>query len=375
MDLQNYYYINTPVDLLPDAPIIPNINSLDSPPELNTVLSDILDYKNNIPTITILDNKTVQLNGLLSKIKPTTTTYKKFLSGLRSAPTFPDTLDLRDDLGPVRDQGTLGSCVSFASSAMKEWQEKKEGTFTGYLSPAYIYVNRINNPEEGMYLSDACDILANKGVCSEVDYSYNEFVLNKSPNTIKPTSLPPSVVKEANRYRTSNSVLVQTINDLKTALYLHGPCIIGTLVYYPMNKRMWVPTDPNDRMTNLGGGHCMVVVGYNTNGFIIRNSWGPNWNPTDLPDMMGHDYLPYEDFKYATTNYDAEIWSTTDLIQQNIDDILVDPEYVIPPTPAPLPIVEYIVVSNYNTEIILGVLLGAIILFNIVYFLMQTHKK
>jgi hypothetical protein len=371
MDLKNYFFVDTQINLLPNAPIIPNINSPDSPPELNNVLSSIPDYQNNIPQVTIFDNKTVKLDGLLSKIKPTTATYKKFLTSFRSTPTFPDVLDLRNNIGPVRDQGSLGSCVSFASSAMKEWQERNSNTYTGYFSPAYIYVNRINNPEEGMFLSDACDILANKGVCGEEDYSYNAFTANRDPNIIKPRELPPSVITKANKYRTSNSVLVQTINDLKTALYLHGPCIIGTLVYYPMNKRMWVPTDPNNIFTNLGGGHCMVVVGYNTNGFIIRNSWGPNWNPNNSPDMMGHDYLPYEDFKYATQRYEGEIWSTTDLIEHNPDYIPIEPEYVIPPTPAPTPVIQYIQMSDLNTEMILGAVIIILIISNIAFFIMQ----
>ena len=370
MDLQNYYFIDTPINLLPNAPIIPNINSPNSPPELNNVLSNIPNYLNNIPKVTILDNKTVKLDGLLSKIKPTTITYKTFLVGLRSIPTFPDILDLRNNIGPVRDQGTLGSCASFASSAMKEWQERNDGTFSGYLSPAYIYINRSNNPSEGMFLSDACDILANKGVCREVDYSYSTFIANKSPDIIKPSDLPSSVINEANKYRTSNSVLVQTVNDLKTALYLHGPCIIGTLVYFPLNKRMWIPTDPKNINTNLAGGHCMAVVGYNVNGFIIRNSWGSSWNPTNTPDMIGHDYLPYEDFQYLTEAYSGEIWSTTDLVQSNTDNTIpIEPQPVYSSPPISSPQVQYITIFNPTTEIILGGLLCLLIVFNIIYFI------
>ena len=369
MDSNNFFYLDTPILLSPNAPIIPNINSPDNPPELNPILSNIPDYKNNIPVVTILDNKVIKLDGLLSKIQPTTIKYKTFLTGLRSSPTFPDILDLRNNLGPVRDQGSLGSCVSFASSAMKEWQERTEGTFNEYLSPAYIYVNRENHPDEGMYLSNACDILANKGVCSESSYSYNNFVSNPDPNNINPSNLSTSVIKEANKFRTSNSVLVETINNLKTALYLHGPCIIGTLVYYPMNKRMWIPTNPNNLNENLAGGHCMAIVGYNNNGFIIRNSWSNMWNPLNISDMKGHDYLLYEDFKYATQEYNGEIWSTTDLIQQNPDAPIIDP--IIPPIPIPTPVpvpIQNIIISDNKNVIILGVLLGIIVLFNIFYF-------
>ena len=369
MEINKFSYLDIPATLSPNAPIISNINLPNELPELSPILNNIPDYKDNIPVVTIIGNKTVKLDGLLSKVKSTTVKYKQFLRGLRTVPTFPDVLDLRNNIGPIRDQGSIGSCVSFASSAMKEWQERVEGTFNGYLSPAFIYVNRINHPREGMFLSNACDILANKGTCIESSYSYNKFASNPTPNYVTPDNIPLNAINEANKYRTSNSVLIQTINDLKTALYLHGPCIMGTNVYYPYYKHMWVPTNPTDPYENWGGGHSMAIVGYNNNGFIIRNSWSELWNPQNTYDMRGHDYLPYEHFKYLTQEYEGEVWSTTDLIQYDptnpVNPIYIPPTESMPPTSTPTDIIN----SDNNVEIILGILLGIVVLFNIIYFI------
>jgi C1A family cysteine protease len=38
------------------------------------------------------------------------------------------------------------------------------------------------------------------------------------------------------------------------------------------------------------GGHCILIVGYNENGFIIRNSWG------NLFGNKGYTLLPYNEF-------------------------------------------------------------------------------
>ena len=59
---------------------------------------------------------------------------------------------------------------------MKEWQEAIDSGYKGYLSPAFIYVNRSNLPGEGMYLTNACDILANKGICTEDTYNYTTLL-------------------------------------------------------------------------------------------------------------------------------------------------------------------------------------------------------
>ena len=48
----------------------------------------------------------------------------------------------------------------------------------------------------------------------------------------------------------------------------------------------------------LEGGHCVAVVGYDKNGFIIRNSWGRSYG------RNGYWTLPYSEF-----NKIKEIWT------------------------------------------------------------------
>ena len=39
---------------------------------------------------------------------------------------LPTTLDLRPFLTPIRNQGSIGACVAFSASCIKEYQEKKQ---------------------------------------------------------------------------------------------------------------------------------------------------------------------------------------------------------------------------------------------------------
>ncbi len=49
------------------------------------------------------------------------------------------------------------------------------------------------------------------------------------------------------------------------------------------------------------GGHAFALVGYNSDGFIIQNSWGPDWG------FYGFALLPYEEW----TKYGADAWALT----------------------------------------------------------------
>ena len=64
---------------------------------------------------------------------------------------LPETMDLRPNLLSVRNQGSQGSCVAQSISCMKEWQEKSQVNLNEYMSPQFIYNNRSNYPNEGMY--------------------------------------------------------------------------------------------------------------------------------------------------------------------------------------------------------------------------------
>jgi len=316
------------INLLPNAPIIPPINSIELPaiPDISYPIS----FLTNIPKVTLPDNRKFRLDAIKEEIKPGAITYSTYLSGLTAVPTLPATLDLRNNLGPVRDQGEIGSCTSFGTSCMKEWQESFDNEYSGYLSPAFIYINRPKPTEPGMIISDACDILARLGTCKDSTLPYSVLGPDDiSANSKTPAIIPASAKTEANKYRISTSVLIRTVNDLKTALYLNGPCPFGISIYGDINgyvgnhgvrPRMWISSAPYN--TYLGG-HCMCFVGYNSNGFIIRNSWGTYYNPLNsTTDMIGYDYLPYSDFNLVFSCY-----STTDL-----KPIPIPPT---PPTPTP----------------------------------------
>jgi len=202
---------------------------------------------------------------------------------------LPKELDLRKDLQPIRSQGGQGTCSAQTASCMKEWQEKKNINLNEYFSPQFIYNLRENYPNSGMYGRNTMQILQKIGCCREIHYPYET---DKDKNTVS-----DKAKEYASNYKIKSYAQVKTIDGLKMALYKNGPCYIS-FPTYNNTTTFWKPENNSQKMN---GGHAVTVVGYNKEGFIIRNSWGMKWNNN------GYTIYPYTQF-----GSHWEIWTTID---------------------------------------------------------------
>lgn len=198
----------------------------------------------------------------------------------------PSTLDLRRKLQPIRDQGQQGTCAAQAAACMKEYQERIDIKFKDYFSPQFVYNLRQNQDSSGMTLRDVMKILNQKGICTEHDFQYGS---NLIPNE--------EIIENASNHKIESYASIKSIDAVKKALYINGPCIIAFPVY---NKgaSMW---KPEEKGQELKGGHAMTIVGYDKKGFIIRNSWSVKWG------NKGYCIYPFNEW-----GYHWEIWTTID---------------------------------------------------------------
>lgn len=79
--------------------------------------------------------------------------------------------------------------------------------------------------------------------------------------------------------------------QLRHAIYANGPCI-AALPVYNTGEKFWKKTG------EIIGYHAVSVIGYDSSGFIIRNSWGSNYG------YNGYSYITNEDIIKA-----KEIWT------------------------------------------------------------------
>lgn len=202
--------------------------------------------------------------------------------------TYPAVLDLRPDMPPVWDQGVDGPCSSYAAAAIKCWQEKKDYGLTKPLSRYFLYNIRPNKPQKGMNPRMTMKLLQKWGIPLERSFNHRRM---KNLEDI-----PQSVLDEAANHKIVGYAKINTIEGLKKSLLVNGPAYIA-LPVYNNSYQFFIP----QRRDKMLGGHAAVVVGYNREGFIIRNSWGINWG------QRGHCTYYYKDF-----GVHMEIWTAID---------------------------------------------------------------
>ena len=173
---------------------------------------------------------------------------------------IPDSMNYISYLPKVVDQGKKQICVPCSISAYINWiinVETGDNEYDNGVDYLDIFSKRTNKSDDGMSFKDALHYLR-----------HNDTII-KSGNR-----------RVVNRYAKIGSEIA-----LKQAVVANGPCVGGLPVYNSSIETFW-----DEHKGSFEGGHAIAIVGYNKDGFIIRNSWGRYYG------QNGYSILPYEDF-------------------------------------------------------------------------------
>jgi len=212
------------------------------------------------------------------------------------ASDLPGGFDLRDIdghsyIGPVRNQGQIGSCYSFGALAAAEsaWN-RAHNLYDGQaidLSESFMVwsldslYDGISGPNGG-FLQDTMDALVEHGVPREADFPYTV------------TDPGDDLHWDAPRYtiRSWYSIPTNDVETTRRVLHSIGAVMVGvnvdleTTTFYDYESGVFeddyrVP-DSVDLLADLN--HAVALVGWNDDPgdggmgtWILRNSWSPNW--------------------------------------------------------------------------------------------------
>ena len=189
---------------------------------------------------------------------------------------------------PILNQLNLGSCVSHATYVMLYIMSG------GVITPSRLQLYLCTREMDGSSLSQdtgatvrgAMKAILNYSACTESIWPY--VVSNFSQ--LSPRSA------FTNTYNIQNFVytaVIQDVSHITQVLSNNTPIILGINVYSSFesesaNKTGIIPM-PNIKKEKLLGGHCIVLIGYDTPKklFAFQNSWGPSWGNN------GYGYLPF----------------------------------------------------------------------------------
>ena len=214
-------------------------------------------------------------------------------SDILAAPAeIPPSVDLRASWWKIGDQLRTGSCVGWGTAdAVLRWHCVKKGilsqntlvsvrfpwmaakemdTFTSYPSTML--------EDEGTSLKAALDIIRKYGCVTVVEVPFEPSILY--PGDTRVFFAIASKFKIANYFnlRPPGASWDDTKNNWRTWLATKGPILtrLGVDATWDNAKQTQGTLDiykPN----TVRGGHCVALVGYTPDRFVVRNSWGPEW--------------------------------------------------------------------------------------------------
>lgn len=185
---------------------------------------------------------------------------------------LPQAYDIRNNgfIFEIKDQGQQGSCVAQASAYLMEYLQSQEfGWGMRQFSPASIYAVRPNQGE-GMYPTDALNILLNQGIAFESSLPYDPFQDRRLSSQ--------TVLDEASRFRIRQYYNVldpyNLQNTLKAWLAAGYPILISMEVHSDALGDGVMHAFERTGMTSL---HAVLLIAYDENGLTFVNSWGNYW--------------------------------------------------------------------------------------------------
>ncbi|MBT9541334.1 C1 family peptidase [Thiobacillus sp.] len=243
---------------------------------------------------------------------------------------FPDRIDLRDwyyqpalislpdaylacpliPRSQILNQGQEGACTGFALAAVVNLLRTLQG-HSARVSPRMLYELARRYDEwpgqdyDGSSARGAIKAWAKHGVCAESSWTYTQQgIQHMTDQVIAEAKLAPGGAY----YR----IRPYNVRDMHTALNETG-ILYATLMVHSgwarpgADKGHTVDVHVEGRKApyrfpvirrsgSADGGHAIAIVGYTPQGFVIQNSWGPDWGKD------GFAFLPYEDFLMHATD-------------------------------------------------------------------------
>jgi len=218
-------------------------------------------------------------------------------------PTKETNIDLSHDFTPIKNQGPVGACTTFAVTAVYEHILKKNDRADHDLSERFLYYNARETDgrldKEGVAISTAIRSIGDKGICSEEKwpYSFDEYNTKPSDDAYQDAELR-KIKKALNIVLTDNQD--ENRDALRSAIAEGYPVIISLNLFDAFDHigsdgMVPVPSpgdlilQRDDAESRTSSPHAMVACGYDDKNqvFLVRNSWGERFGKN------GYCYIPY----------------------------------------------------------------------------------
>lgn len=200
------------------------------------------------------------------------------------------------NLPPIKDQGQTPACVAYVGAELVEWHYRRQHSSFERFSTEFVYGYRPNGytQRDGMLLRDALKTLKEVGNVTYDDLPGNNLYkvaavqVNANLGALK-TLAKPHVITTYFQCKDAAAI--------KKALMTYGPVMASMGIW--KGDKVVKGDYISNQSTEQKGAHCVLIVGWKNDKWVVMNSWGKNWGD------KGFFYLPI-DFKWY------ECWGISD---------------------------------------------------------------
>ncbi|MGW2409320.1 C1 family peptidase [Streptomyces sp. NPDC001739] len=191
---------------------------------------------------------------------------------------LPASVDLSKYAPAPGNQGQVGSCaawaVDYTAYGVLEREQKISG---GPQAPMFTYAQVVKGQQRGTSLADHFRIAMKQGVDAKSHYWQGDF-----DYTTQPTAGETS---NAAKWKLSGYTPLHTGSRLKAEVKAALAKGLPVTVAMPVHNSFFTVT-PREAASYtyaptagdpVAGGHAMAVIGYNSKGVRVENSWGSGW--------------------------------------------------------------------------------------------------
>ena len=203
----------------------------------------------------------------------------------------------------ILNQGKEGACTGFGLTCVinyLRWIQAGSPKTLSSVSPRMLYTLARRHDEydgedyDGSSCRGAIKGWFNNGVCLEEDWPYR-------PEMSNPAKYGFAARATHNTLGVYYRIDTKSITDMQAAIFQHGAVFVSAYTHdgwdrlpaltASLKKHAQVPVIEFDGRPSQDGGHAFALVGFNATGFILQNSWGPEFGAGGFAVLTYLDWL------------------------------------------------------------------------------------
>ncbi len=192
--------------------------------------------------------------------------------------TAPAAVDLSAWAPPVGNQGSVGSCVSWATGYYdRYWLRNHALGEKTLFAPMYLYSQIAQGVDRGSSFPGNFNILISQGIAPRSVYTQGDYDYTTQPTPAERTAAVPYRATSYARLFSGANTGAQAA--IQAAIASGQPVMLGIPVYPEFDHA--TAADPLIDVPKPGetsrGGHGVFAPKYDAQGVWIENSWGTGW--------------------------------------------------------------------------------------------------